>query len=78
MKQQLTKFKKIKSRITKNLVTELFGEVVKGEKIKPPKIKTVYPSGQGPDRDTSFDTINTWMNDIGAGRRYNNSFLNID
>jgi hypothetical protein len=78
MKQQFIKFKKIKSRLTKNLVTELFGEVIKGEKIHPPKIKTVYPSGQGPDRDTSFETINTWMIDIGASCRYNNSFFNLD
>lgn len=78
MKHRFIKLKKIKSRLTKHLVAELFGEVAVGEKLPPPKLNTVYPDDQGPNRDTSFEAISAWSSAMHIGSRHNNYIFNID
>lgn len=75
MKQKVLK---VKRRMDSKVKEILFGLPVKGEKVREPKFRTVYPAGRGPGREVSFIEVVDWCKEIGASRLSDKTIVHIN
>lgn len=69
MKRRIVTARKLKRVVSKKLYEVLFGKIAKGEKVGEAETITVYPDGQGPDRDTSLSKVFEWMKEHNVSSR---------
>ncbi len=75
MKQKVLKVKRQMDSAVKEFI---FGSPIKGEKIREPKFRTVYPPGRSPNKDISFVEVVDWCKETGASRLSDKSIVHIN